>query len=218
MEASIYDYSKDQLIMEVKRAKAGDKEAFCTLIRLNKVAVYRVAKSILNKEEDVEDAVSEAILKAYKNIHTLKDEAFFKTWLIRIVINESNNIYKKRAREIAVDKEHFKNISVNDSYKDLTLYNAINLLEDDLRTTTILFYFEDMKYKDIAKVLNVKEGTIKSMVVSLKKGVFSKEELEVAFEDIETIGGYVILSKELPEAEETEEEVEVQKVEVEKEE
>jgi len=62
-----------------------------------------------------------------------------------------------------------------------------------------------------------KEGTIKSMVVSLK-GVFSKEELEVAFEDIETIGGYVILSKELPEAEETEEEVEVQKVEVEKEE
>lgn len=56
-----------------------------------------------------------------------------------------------------------------------------------------------------------KEGTIKSMVVSLKKGVFSKEELEVAFEDIETIGGYVILSKELPEAE-------VQKVEVEKEE
>nr|WP_303998744.1 PRC-barrel domain-containing protein [Methanobrevibacter smithii] len=63
-----------------------------------------------------------------------------------------------------------------------------------------------------------KEGTIESMVVSLKKGVFSKEELEVAFEDIETIGGYVILSKELPEAEETEEEVEVQKVEVEKEE
>ena len=63
-----------------------------------------------------------------------------------------------------------------------------------------------------------KEGTIKSMVVSLTKGVFSKEELEVAFEDIETIGGYVILSKELPEAEETEEEVEVQKVEVEKEE
>lgn len=63
-----------------------------------------------------------------------------------------------------------------------------------------------------------KEGTINSMIVSLKKGVFSKEELEVPFEDIETIGGYVILSKELPEAEETEEEVEVQKVEVEKEE
>lgn len=169
LEASIYDYSKDKLIMEVKRAKSGDKEAFCTLIRINKAAIYRVSKSILNNEEDVEDAVSEAILKAYKNIHALKDESFFKTWLIRIVINESNNIYKKRLKEIAMDKEHFKNIRVYDSYKDLTLYNAINLLEDDLRTTTILFYFEDMKYKDIAKVLNVKEGTIKSRLSRAKE-------------------------------------------------
>lgn len=62
------------------------------------------------------------------------------------------------------------------------------------------------------------EGTINSMIVSLKKGVFSKEELEVPFEDIETIGGYVILAKELPKPEEAEEEVEAQKVEVEKEE
>ena len=57
--------------------------------------------------------------------------------------------------------------------------------------------------------IDQKEGTINSMIVSLKKGVFSKEELEVPFEDIETIGGYVILAKE---------EVEAQKVEVEKEE
>ena len=54
--------------------------------------------------------------------------------------------------------------------------------------------------------------------IVLKKGVFSKEELEVPFEDIETIGGYVILAKELPKPEEAEEEVEAQKVEVEKEE
>lgn len=63
--------------------------------------------------------------------------------------------------------------------------------------------------------IDQKEGTINSMIVSLKKGVFSKEELEVPFEDIETIGGYVILAKELPKPEE---EVEAQKVEVEKEE
>lgn len=136
LEASVDNISKDELIMEVKRAKRGDKEAFCNLIILNKVAVYRVAKAILNKEEDIEDAVSESILKAYKNIQTLKDEAFFKTWLIRIVINESNNLYKKRFKEIAVDKDHFKNIKVNDNYKDLSLYNAINSLDEDLRITT----------------------------------------------------------------------------------
>ena len=179
MEASVDNISKDELIMEVKRAKRGDKEAFCNLIILNKVAVYRVAKAILNKEEDIEDAVSESILKAYKNIQTLKDEAFFKTWLIRIVINESNNLYKKRFKEIAVDKDHFKNIKVNDNYKDLSLYNAINSLDEDLRITTILFYFEDMKYKDIAKILNVKEGTIKSRLSRAKEKLYNilKEEL-----------------------------------------
>ena len=179
MESSVENISKDELIMEVKRAKRGDKEDFCNLIRLNKVAVYRVAKAILNKEEDIEDAVSESILKAYKNIQTLKDEAFFKTWLIRIVINESNNLYKKRSKEIAVDKDHFKNIKVNDNYKDLSLYNAINSLDEDLRITTILFYFEDMKYKDIAKILNVKEGTIKSRLSRAKEKLYNilKEEL-----------------------------------------
>ena len=179
MEASVDNLSKDELIMEVKRAKRGDKEAFCNLIRVNKIAIYRVAKSILNNEEDIEDAVSEAILKAYKNIQALKQEVFFKTWLIRIVINESNNLYKKRAKEIAVDKDHFKNIKVNDNYKDLSLYNAINSLDKDLRITTILFYFEDMKYKDIAKVLNVKEGTIKSRLSRAKEKLYNilKEEL-----------------------------------------
>lgn len=179
MEDSIDNQSKDMLIMEVKRAKQGNKEAFCNLIRINKVAIYRVAKSILSKEDDVEDAVSEAILKAYKNIKLLKNEAFFKTWLIRIVINESNTLYKKRSKEIVVDKEHFNNIKVNDNYKDLSLYNAINSLDDDLRTTTILFYFEDMKYKDIAKVLNVKEGTIKSRLSRAKEKLYHmlKEEL-----------------------------------------
>lgn len=167
------------LIMEVKRAKQGNKEAFCNLIRINKLAIYRVAKSILSKDDDVEDAVSEAILKAYKNIKLLKNEAFFKTWLIRIVINESNTLYKKRSKEVIVDKDHFNNIKVNDNYKDLTLYNAINSLDDDLRTTTILFYFEDMKYKDIAKVLNVKEGTIKSRLSRAKEKLYHmlKEEL-----------------------------------------
>lgn len=179
LKASIDNENRDELILEVKRAKRGDKNAFCKLIKLNKFAIYRVAKSILNKEEDIEDAVSEAILKAYKNINKLKDETFFKTWLIRIVINESNTLYKKRNREIAVDKDSFINIEVNDKYKDLTLYNAINSLEEDLRVTTILFYFEDMKYKDIAKVLNIKEGTVKSRLSRAKEKLYNilKEEL-----------------------------------------
>ena len=164
--------------INVRKAKVGDKEAFKKLIEENKISMYRVSKAILNKEEDIEDAIGESILKAYKNIKTLKNDDFFKTWLIRIVINESNNLYKKRQREIAFEKDHFSKIKVNDTYKDLTLHNAINSLDDDLRTITILFYFEDLKYKDIAKVLGIKEGTVKSRLSRAKERLFTmlKEE------------------------------------------
>ena len=179
MEASAKTQCDNIVSLDVIKARRGDKDAFCNLIRINKISMYRVAKSILSKEEDVEDAVSEAILKAYKNISSLKDESFFKTWLIRIVINESNTIYKKRNKEIAVYDEQFINVQVNDKYKDLTLYNAINALDNDLRTITILFYFEDMKYKDIAKALGIKEGTVKSRLSRAKDKLYNilKEEL-----------------------------------------
>ena len=55
----------------------------------------------------------------------------------------------------------------------MSLYNAINSLDEDLRITTILFYFEDMKYKDIAKILNVKEGTIKSRLSRAKEKLYN---------------------------------------------
>lgn len=179
VDPSIDIANRDEVLLEVKRAKNGDKNAFSNLVRLNKTALYRVSKSILGKEDDVEDAVSEAILKAYKNIKSLKDESLFKTWLIRIVINESNNIYKKRKREVTVENDQFVNIQINDRYKDLTLYDAIKSLDEDLRVTTILFYFEDIKYKDIAKILNIREGTVKSRLSRAKEKLYHmlKEEL-----------------------------------------
>ena len=158
--------------VNVRKAKEGDKEAFYKLIEYNKESMYGVSKAILKKEEDIEDAIAQAILKAYKNIHSLKQEDFFKTWIIRIVINESNNIYKKRNRELAMEKDYFLNIEYKDQYKDFSLYDAINSLEDDLRTTTILFYFEDLKYKDIAKILNIKEGTVKSRLSRAKQKLY----------------------------------------------
>lgn len=158
--------------INVRKAKLGDKEAFKKLMEDNRASMYRVAKSILIREEDVEDAVGEAILKSYKNISSLKNDIFFKTWLIRIVINESNNIYKKRNREIAVDREHFINIEYRDSYRDISLYEAINSLEKDLRITTLLYYFEDLKYKDIAKLLKIREGTVKSRLSRAKQKLY----------------------------------------------
>lgn len=82
--------------LDVNLAKNGDKEAYIRLMRENKASMYRVAKAMLEREEDIEDAVSETILKAYMNISKLRKSEYFKTWLIRILINECNNLLKKR--------------------------------------------------------------------------------------------------------------------------
>lgn len=71
-----------------------------------------------------------------------------------------------------MDKEHFINMEHRDFYKDFSLYDAINSLEDDLKITTLLYYFEDLKYKDIAKLLKIKEGTVKSRLSRAKQKLY----------------------------------------------
>lgn len=158
--------------LDVKLAKTGDKQAYVRLMRENKNSMYRIAKSILTIEEDVEDAVSEAILKGYASINKLRKDEYFKTWLTRILINECNLIYKKRKNEINIEINHIKEISIDNTQKQYDLYEAINLLEEDLRITTLLFYFEDMKYKDIAKTLGIREGTVKSRLSRAKQKLY----------------------------------------------
>ena len=76
----------------IEKAKKGDKESFTRLVLLVKNELYHVAKARLNNEEDVCDAIQETTITAYKNIKELKDSRYFKTWIIRILINESNLI------------------------------------------------------------------------------------------------------------------------------
>ncbi|MGL5749701.1 MAG: sigma-70 family RNA polymerase sigma factor [Paraclostridium sp.] len=158
---------------DVYLAKNGDKDAYVRLIKAQKHTMYRVAKSILLIEMDVEDAVSETILNAYINIHKLRKNEYFKTWIIRILINECNLILKKRKKEIPLTFDSTSISIDNGIKKDFDIYNAINSLDYDLKVTIILFYFEDMKYCDIAKVLNLKDGTVKSRLSRAKEKLYT---------------------------------------------
>lgn len=169
MESRMKNKSIDS---DISLAKRGDKEAYVRLMRENKASMYRVAKSILIIEEDVEDAVSEAVLKGYTGINKLRKDDYFKTWIIRILINECNLIYKKRKKEVFLEKAHIETLTEEENKKDFDLYEAVNLLDEDLRITTLLFYFEDMKYKDIAEILKIREGTVKSRLSRAKEKLY----------------------------------------------
>ncbi len=139
--------------------------------------LYRVSMSMLKNEHDAQDAVSEAILKAYENLHKLKKQEFFKTWLVRILINECKHTLKKSGRATSLENEKLPEISSRDNpYQSVELGEAIDRLPKKIRLVVVMFYVEDYSIKEIKRVLNVPEGTVKSR---LSKGrALLKENLK----------------------------------------
>jgi len=145
----------------VSKAKRGDKEAFLGLVDENRLNLYRVARGILKDKEDIEDALQNTVIHSFEKINSLKKDEYFKTWIIRILINECNEILRKNKRVMHLDDNTNAEI-YSDSYENMDLTRAINSLSEELRLTTVLFYFEDMSLKDIAKILKIQEGTVRS--------------------------------------------------------
>lgn len=145
----------------VYKAKKGNKEAFLSLIDENRLNLYRVARGILNNKEDIEDALQNTVIHSFQKINSLKKDEYFRTWLIRILINDCNEILRK-SKKVTYLAENNDTESCSDSYENMDLTRAINSLSEELRATTVLFYFEDMSLKDIAKILKIPEGTVRS--------------------------------------------------------
>ena len=164
----------------VKKAKMGNGKAFTKLVEENLKSMYRVAKGILNNEEDIEDAIQNTILKSYSNINTLRSEDLFKTWLIKILINECNKIYNFNKKCISLDQVVEEQYS--DKYENLDLKIAINSLPEELRLVITLFYFEDLKISEVSEIIGIAEGTVKSRLSRAKakiaKSIDGKEIME----------------------------------------
>lgn len=118
----------------------------------------------MEKEQFVQ-LVLEAVVKAYEQRNTLKNQTFFKTWLVRIVMNECYQILRKRKRRMSMDEKLLKDdrklsVYVREDYLDL--YRAIAALKEKDRICILLFYMEDFTIKQIADTLEIPTGTVKS--------------------------------------------------------
>ena len=159
-----------------------DKELFLKKILDAEETLFHVSFSILHHEQDCADAVQEAILKAYDARDTLRDEAFFKTWLVRIVINECYAIFLKSKRlepyeEPRTDSAEYLGKYVKEEYLDL--YRAIEELDDKHRICVILYYFEDYSIDQIARITQIPAGTVKSRLNRARqtlKGLLEERE------------------------------------------
>lgn len=154
-------------IFLVKKAIKGNREAFEDLINMYFDRLYKEAYLRCKHEEDAKEIVQETIYKAYRNIKSLKEPKYFKTWLSKILINVSNDYMRKNGM---IELEHDENNYVKKVHNDdqieikMDLYNAMDELEDKYKDVIILRYIEDLKIEDISEILERPVNTIKTHI------------------------------------------------------
>ena len=139
------------------------KNWFCDNIKNLENGMYRLSYSILKNEEDAKDAVQEAIYNAYKNLEKLKDKRKFKSWIYKIVANTSFEILRNKKNYIDIEQENIAAEKI-DIDTNLTLWKAVEGLEQPYRTTITLFYYEDMSIKEISEITGSKVDAIKKQL------------------------------------------------------
>ncbi|WP_373844900.1 RNA polymerase sigma factor [Clostridium sp.] len=159
-----------------------NKDTFIDNVLGVRSTLYHVSKSILTCDQDCEDAVQGAILKAYDKLDTLKKEQYFKTWLIRILINECYSLNRKKYSQVSYE-EYFQFVGEDDKEDYSELYLAILNLPERIRITIVLYYAEGYSVEEVKQILKIPAGTVKSRLSKGRKLLKIKlEHMEATYE------------------------------------
>lgn len=134
-----------------------DKQEFARRVMQMQSSLYRVAASYLRGESDRLDAVSEAIARAWEKRGTLREEAWFATWITRILIRVCVDIQRKQKRMTPVDT-----LPETPTGEDscATLREAVDSLPQKLRTMIVLYYMEGYDVQEIARIMGTTKGAV----------------------------------------------------------
>lgn len=181
MEAiNIHNFNRQKLSESeiVKRILSGEKELYEILVRRNNQKLYRVIRSYLNDEAEIEDIMQNSYIKGFTKLYQFKLEASFSTWLIRIAINEALARLKEKGRlyHVKVQDEHFQQNSIleipdnrqlNPQEKMIhkeakqVLERAIDHLEPKYKIVYMMKAVEGMSSKEVATALDLTEANVK---------------------------------------------------------
>lgn len=146
------------------------KEKLGALIIDSERHMYVTARSILSEDEDCADAIQESIVKAFSKINSLKQDAYAKTWLIRILINECYNVLRQKSRQIPMDVEGEMEAEAAAEPRDYSdLYRSVSQLKEDLRMPVVLYYGEGFSVREIAQVLEISEGAVQKRLARARQ-------------------------------------------------
>lgn len=157
----------------LKKARQKDSDAFVALMQHYMQDMYKIARSYLKNDVDAADAISDTILTCYEKLPSLKQEKYFKTWLIRILINKCKDMLQKRKQfvlgEVPPEPGFWE-----ENYSTLEWEQVLSSLEVKYRIVVLLYYMEGFKIREIAQILDVKESTIQTRLARAREQL-SKE-------------------------------------------
>lgn len=161
----------------IQKAKNGDKEAFTTIMLSLEKDLYKIAKTRLKNDDDIYDAIQETIIEAFKSIKKLKNTEVFKTWIIRILINKTNDIFRRKKHKKEILLENIKNTEILNSYEEKDIDNLLdfNFMRKQLKyedsVIITLYYMEGFSDKEIGNILKLKENTVKTKRTRAKQKI-----------------------------------------------
>jgi RNA polymerase sigma-70 factor (ECF subfamily) len=159
-----------QLVIELQTASLRE-QAFRELMALYKERLYWHIRKIVVSHDDSDDVLQNTFIKVYKNIDKFKGDSKLFSWMYRIATNEAITHLNKNARHYKMSSEEMHAKAVNKLTSDvyfegdeiqLKLQKAISTLPKKQQLVFNMKYFDDLKYKDMAEILETSEGALKA--------------------------------------------------------
>lgn len=167
-----------QLVEQLKSKQHIDK-AFKELVSLYKERLYWHIRNIVKSHDDADDVLQNTFIKVYKNIHAFKGDSKLFSWMYRIATNEAITFINKKAKQLQISNEEVQQQAIENLTTDvyfegnniqLELQKAIATLPQKQQMVFNMKYFEELKFKDMADILNTSAGALKaSYHIAVKK-------------------------------------------------
>lgn len=162
----------------VARAAAGDDDAFAALVTRYSDFVFTIVVRIVIDEEDARDVAQDAFVRAHRALGKFRGDSKFSSWLYRIAVNRALTHLKQRKRRPSpvslgevpqLESSVLDTVKRSDPERDLfrserarTVVRAVEKLPPNYRTVVTLFYLEERSYKEVAAILGIPMGTLKT--------------------------------------------------------
>ena len=184
--------NENRLLAGLRR---GDEDAFEQLVTLFERPVYNLVYRLVPDPTDAPDVVQETFLKVFRSVGAFRGQSSLKTWIYRIAVNEAHNqrrlFGRKRGQEVGLEEEIGDGMSFQqvledpgqspfESVRSREMMNvveeALGSLKPDFRAAVVLRDIEELRYEEIAEILNLNLGTVKSRILRGREAL--RQELE----------------------------------------